>query len=99
MPWNKKTGRRRRDAGVKLAARQGGTAGRAVATELGRVVRRLRDEHSLTLTDVASRADISPAMLSRLETGQTSPSLETLVSLAAALGVRPSLLLRDLGET
>jgi DNA-binding XRE family transcriptional regulator len=74
------------------------TAGRAVATELGRVVRRLRDEHSLTLADVASRSDISPAMLSRLETGQTSPSLETLVALAGALGVRPSLLLRDLGD-
>jgi mannose-6-phosphate isomerase-like protein (cupin superfamily) len=37
-------------------------------------------------------------MLSRLETGQTSPSLETIVSLAAALGVRPSLLMRDLGD-
>ena len=99
MAANKNTGRRRRDAGVELPTRRGGTAGRAVATELGRVVRRLRDEQSLTLADVASRADISPAMLSRLETGQTSPSLETLVSLAAALGVRPSLLLRDLGET
>ena len=80
------------------ATRRAGSAGRAVATELGRVVRRLRDEHSLTLADVASRSDISPGMLSRLETGQTSPSLETLVALAGALGVRPSLLLRDLGD-
>ena len=95
----KTTGRRDKTIVDPSSARRSGTAGRAVATELGRVVRRLRDEHSLTLTDVASRADISPAMLSRLETGQTSPSLETLVSLAGALGVRPSLLLRDLGET
>lgn len=75
-----------------------GSAGRAVATELGRVVRRMREEQGLTLTEVAARAEISPAMLSRLETGQASPSLETIVSLAAALGVRPSLLLRDLGD-
>ena len=95
----KTTGRRDKTIVDPSSARRSGTAGRAVATELGRVVRRLRDEHSLTLTDVASRADISPAMLSRLETGQTSPSLETLVSLAGALGVRPSLRLRDLGET
>jgi transcriptional regulator with XRE-family HTH domain len=98
MAANTKTRSRRRDTGAG-PARHGGTAGRAVAIELGRVVRRLRDEQSLTLADVASRADISPAMLSRLETGQASPSLETLVSLAGALGVRPSLLLRDLGET
>jgi len=87
-----------RAATVRKATPRAGTAGRAVATELGRLVRRLRDEHSLTLADVASRSDISPAMLSRLETGQTSPSLETLVALAAALGVRPSMLLRDLGD-
>ena len=99
MAASKTTGRRRRGKGIAQPARRGAAAGRAVATELGRVVRRLRDEHSLTLADVARRADISPAMLSRLETGQTSPSLETIVSLAAALGVRPSLLLRSLGDT
>lgn len=99
MSAPRNNGRGRRGGGDPLRTRRDGTAGRAVATELGRVVRRLRDEHSLTLADVATRADISPAMLSRLETGQTSPSLETLVSLAAALGVRPSLLLRSLGET
>jgi transcriptional regulator with XRE-family HTH domain len=94
----RKSSTRPRDSTARKAAPRAGGAGRAVAIELGRVVRRLRDEHSLTLADVASRSDISPAMLSRLETGQTSPSLETLVALAGALGVRPSLLLRDLGD-
>jgi transcriptional regulator with XRE-family HTH domain len=94
----RKNARQGRATAPDKATPRGRSAGRAVATELGRVVRRLRDEHSLTLADVASRSDISPAMLSRLETGQTSPSLETLVALAGALGVRPSLLLRDLGD-
>jgi quercetin dioxygenase-like cupin family protein len=37
-------------------------------------------------------------MLSRLETGQVSPSLETIVALAEVLGVRPALLLQELGD-
>jgi transcriptional regulator with XRE-family HTH domain len=69
-----------------------------VAAELGRVARRIRDGQGLTLAEVAVRAAISPAMLSRIETGRTSPSLETIASLAAALGVRPSLLLQEIGD-
>jgi transcriptional regulator with XRE-family HTH domain len=69
----------------------------ASATELGRVARRIRDSQGLTLADVATRASISAAMLSRLETGRASPSLETIVSLADALGVRPSQLLQEIG--
>ncbi|HZF15431.1 MAG TPA: XRE family transcriptional regulator [Steroidobacteraceae bacterium] len=67
------------------------------AGELGRVARRIRDGQGLTLADIATRAGISAAMLSRLETGRTSPSLETIVSLAGALGVRPSQLLQEIG--
>ena len=37
-------------------------------------------------------------MLSRLESGRVSPSLETIVALAEALGVRASLLLQEIGE-
>jgi transcriptional regulator with XRE-family HTH domain len=70
---------------------------RASSADLGRVARRIRDSQGLTLADVASRAGISAAMLSRLETGRTSPSLETIVSLAQALGVKASHLLQDIG--
>jgi transcriptional regulator with XRE-family HTH domain len=71
--------------------------GRDAARKLGRVARRVRESQDLTLLDVADRAGISLAMLSRLETGQVSPSLETIISLAAALGVVPALLLQDVG--
>lgn len=76
----------------------GDSVGRSAAQQLGRVVRKLRDEQGLTLADVAARAGISAPMLSRLETGRTSASLETIVSLARALGSRPSLLLSNVGE-
>jgi ribosome-binding protein aMBF1 (putative translation factor) len=55
---------------------------------LGAVARRLCEEHGLTLADVAAQAGISAGMLSRLDTGHVTPSFETLVALAAALGVR-----------
>jgi transcriptional regulator with XRE-family HTH domain len=68
------------------------------AASIGRVARRIRDELGLTLANVAQQARISPGMLSRLETGRVSPSLETIVSLAEVLGIRPALLLQDVGS-
>src|SRR5579859_1319504 len=67
------------------------------AIDLGRTARRLRESQNLTLADVARRADISSAMLSRLETGRVSPSLETIVALARALGVTASALMQRVG--
>ncbi len=67
------------------------------AVDLGRTARRLRESQNLTLNDVAHRADISSAMLSRLETGQVSPSLETIVALAAALGITAAMLMQRVG--
>src|SRR5882672_6127671 len=73
------------------------TAAPNVGRQLGAVARRVREGQGLTLTDVATTAGISAGMLSRLETGHVTPSLETLVALAGALGVRPALLLQQLG--
>ena len=67
------------------------------AVDLGRTARRLREGQNLTLADVAGRADISSAMLSRLETGRVSPSLETIVALSQALGVTASALMQRVG--
>jgi transcriptional regulator with XRE-family HTH domain len=68
-----------------------------VGRQLGAVARRVRESQRLTLTDVATTAGISAGMLSRLETGHVTPSLDTLVSLAGALGVKPALLLQEMG--
>ena len=50
----------------------------SVVRQVGATVRRLRASHGLTLGEVARRSNISAAMLSRLENGDVSPSLETL---------------------
>jgi transcriptional regulator with XRE-family HTH domain len=68
-----------------------------IGHQLGAAARRLRDVRGLTLNDVAATAGISAGTLSRLETGHVTPSLETLVALASALGVRPGSLVADVG--
>ena len=47
----------------------------------------LRVTRSWTLEDLASRADVSKAALSRIERGERTPSLETLVKLAKTFGL------------
>lgn len=68
------------------------------AVDLGRTARRLRESQNLTLADVAGLAGISSAMLSRLETGRVSPSLETIVALSQALGITASVLMQRIGD-
>lgn len=70
--------------------RQGG-----LAAIVGASARRLRLARGLTLAEVSAVAGISAPMLSRLETGDVSPSLETLEALAAALGSTVASLFRD----
>ena len=70
-------------------------AAASVAAQVGSSARRLRLAQGLTLTEVAQSAGISPGMLSRLETGDVSPSLDTLAALSAALGSNCAALFRD----
>src|ERR1700692_2140467 len=84
---------RKNPRSAAVAAAASGHVGR----QLGAVARRVRESQDLTLTDVATSAGISAGMLSRLETGHVTPSLDTLVALAGALGVRPALLFQQGG--
>jgi len=69
--------------------------GPAVAVQVGANVRRLRQAQGLNSGELARSAGISAAMLSRLESGDVSPSLETLSALAEALGIAPATLLKE----
>ena len=81
----------------KPASRARDSDGVRLGQQVGKAVRRLRTAHGLTLGEVAGRAGISRAMLSRLETGDVMPSLETLAALTTALGVSLSHLLQGFG--
>lgn len=54
---------------------------------IGRELRALRHQQSITVADLSRMTGISIGMLSKIENGQTSPSLTTLKALAEALSV------------
>ena len=62
---------------------------------LGRVVRDSRLQQRLTIADVASQAHISRGMVSKIENGQASMSLETLAKLSSVLGLSLASMFRD----
>ncbi|MGH2821400.1 MAG: helix-turn-helix domain-containing protein [Actinomycetota bacterium] len=70
-------------------------ASRPLEQYLGTAIRDLRLRNRLTIADIAYRAGISKGMLSKIENGQTSTSLDTLSQIANALGVTLSNLFRD----
>jgi transcriptional regulator with XRE-family HTH domain len=61
---------------------------------LARRIRALRERRGLTQEDFAARCGISVSFASLLERGERSPSYETLLQVAAALGLPPSELFR-----
>ena len=66
-----------------------------IAMRVAANVKRLRLAQGVTLSELAGSAGISLAMLSRLEKGDVSPSLETLAALADALGTSAATLLKE----
>ncbi|CAG0956207.1 HTH-type transcriptional regulator SutR [Methylophilaceae bacterium] len=70
-----------------IANTQQETQGKALDRFLGNTIHQLRIQHGLTLAEVSKRAGISRGMLSKIENGLSSTSLETLEQLANALGV------------
>jgi transcriptional regulator with XRE-family HTH domain len=56
-------------------------------TWIGAQVREMRTALGMTMAELAKSASLSVGMLSKIENGQTSPSLTTLQSLAGALNI------------
>ena len=54
---------------------------------IGREVRAFRHQSGMTIADLSHRTGLSIGMLSKIENGNTSPSLSTLQTLAHAMSV------------
>jgi transcriptional regulator with XRE-family HTH domain len=67
---------------------------RTVSGAIGPRVRALREAMELSLRDLAERSGVSAPMLSQVERGETSPTLEVATRIAAGLELRLSQLLR-----
>lgn len=63
------------------------TDGNTLEAAIGAQVRATRQALGMTIAEVARAASVSVAMVSKIENGQTSPSLSTLEGLATALNV------------
>jgi len=60
----------------------------------GKVLRDIRQEHSLSQEELGFESGYHRTYISLLERGRKSPSLNTIFQLAAALGISPSDILR-----
>jgi transcriptional regulator with XRE-family HTH domain len=71
---------------------------RALGSVLATRTQECRQEAGLTVADLAARAGLSKGMVSKIETGQASPSLSSLAKIAAALAVPVTTFFRGLEE-
>lgn len=57
--------------------------------KIGRILRLLRERTAQNQGCIARKAGISTSMLSQIERGATSPSIDTLIDICQALGIEP----------
>jgi transcriptional regulator with XRE-family HTH domain len=69
-----------------------GAATTDIDARIGARIRELRAARNLTLEELAARADVSRAMLSRIERGESSPTAQLLGKVCGGLGVTLSVL-------
>jgi transcriptional regulator with XRE-family HTH domain len=62
---------------------------------VGRIVRENRAKQGLTIAELAEQSGLSRGMVSKIENGQVSTSLDSLVGIAQALGISVSTLFRN----
>ena len=70
----------------------------AIRAALGSVLRGRRVAARRTLSEIAAEAGLSPAHLSEVERGRKEVSIERLIAVAHALGVRPGEIYADLAR-
>ncbi len=75
-----------------------GAADNALETAIGLQVKAYRKQLGMTVVEVAHQARLSAGMLSKIENGNTSPSLATLKSLSRALNVPVTAFFRKFEE-
>lgn len=70
-----------------------------LSAKIGREIRRLRRDKSLTLEELSATSGLSSGLISQIERGLGNPSFSTMVQLAHALGVPVARLFVDVEET
>lgn len=73
---------------MKTNARQPSPAILAARKEVGAKIKEIRERRGMTTSDVANIVGIDRATVSKLETANWSPTLDQVLRIAAAIGVR-----------
>ena len=73
---------------MKTNTRQPSPAILAARKEVGQRIREMRESRGLTTSDVANLVGIDRATVSKLEAANWSPTLDQVLKIAAAIGVR-----------
>ncbi len=63
--------------------------------EIGRRIKKVREQQHLTLKNVEAKAGISATHISEIERGKTSPTIGALIRIAEALGKAPAYFIED----
>ncbi|KYF56595.1 transcriptional regulator [Sorangium cellulosum] len=92
-PPQRDAGEAPEDAGAQEVAPQ--DASSALTAIVGANLRRLRTKRGLSLERLAKASSVSRAMLSQIELGQSTPTINVLWKIARALGVPFSALISD----
>lgn len=61
---------------------------------IGELIKEYLDKRKINQTQLAKRAKITPAQISRIINGDRGASIDTLVSIADALGIKRDVMLR-----
>lgn len=72
---------------------------KSLETAIGRAVRAYRQKQGITVAELATSTGLSAGMLSKIENGNTSPSLTTLRALANVLSVPLTAFFREYEES
>ena len=75
------------EAGTDLVHGAQPSSSQTLEASIGNQIRTLRKMKNLTVAELAAQSGLSISMLSKIETGSTSPSLATLQAIATALNV------------
>ncbi len=63
--------------------------------EIGRRIKKIREQQHFTLKNVEAKAGISATHISEIERGKTSPTIGALIRIADALGKDPAYFIED----
>jgi transcriptional regulator with XRE-family HTH domain len=90
---------KKREAGAMRAEPAQVDDPKALDRHIGATAHALRVQRGLTIADLGRQSGLSPGMLSKIENGQVSASLDTLLALSRALGVGIAELMSEFDST